>query len=86
MGPDSSRAGRRMDPIGTKDAFVPQDEYDCCLGSLFHLLTTGATDDEIADYLWRQGTEPMGLDLRKENMYPAVAALREIPPAESVTV
>ena len=43
------------DPLGIKDELVAQDEYDCCLGTLFHLLTTGATDDEIADCLWRQG-------------------------------
>ena len=66
------------DPIGVKDEPNAQDEYDCCLGSLFHLLTTGATDDQIAEYLWRQGTEHMGLPLQKEAMYPTVAALRQI--------
>jgi len=67
------------DPIGVRDEPNAQDEYDCCLGSLFQLLTTGATDDQIAEYLWRQGTEHMGLRLRKEAMYPTVAALRKIP-------
>jgi hypothetical protein len=38
------------DPIGVKDEPNAQDEYDCCLGSLFNLLTTGATDDQIAEY------------------------------------
>ena len=66
------------DPIGVKDEPNAQDEYDCCLGSLFHLLTTGATDAQIAEYLWRQGTEHMGLSLQKEAMYPTVAALRQI--------
>jgi hypothetical protein len=71
------------DPIGVKDEPNAQDEYDCCLGSLFQLLTTGATDDAIADYLWRQGTEHMGLPLQKQAMYPTVAALRKIALPES---
>jgi hypothetical protein len=66
------------DPIGVRDEPNAQDEYDCCLGSLFQLLTTGATDDQIADYLWKQGTEHMGLSLKREAMYPTVAALRKI--------
>ena len=59
------------DPIGVRDEPNAQDEYDCCLGSLFHLLTTGATDDQIAEYLRRQGTEHMGLQLQKEKKRPA---------------
>jgi hypothetical protein len=66
------------DPIAVREEPNAQDEYDCYLGPLFHLLTTGATDDQIAEYLWRQGTEHMGLELKKEEMYPTVAALRQI--------
>jgi len=66
------------DPIGVKGEPNAQHEYDCCLGSLFQLLTTGATDDHIADSLWRQGTEHMRLQLQKEAMYPTVATLRQI--------
>jgi hypothetical protein len=66
------------DSIGVKDEPNAQDEYDCCLGSLFNLLITSATNDQIAEYLWRQGTEHMGLSLQKEAMYPTVAALRQI--------
>jgi hypothetical protein len=66
------------DPIGVKVKPNAQDEYDCCLGSLFHRLTTGVTDDQIAQYLWRQGTEHMGLSLQKDAMYPTFAALRPI--------
>jgi hypothetical protein len=66
------------DPIRVKDEPNTQDEYDCCLGSLFNLLTSSATDDQIAEYLWRHGTEHMGLSLHKEAMYPTVAALRQI--------
>ena len=71
------------DPIGVKNEPNAQDEYDCCLGSLFTLLMTNATDDQIAEYLWRQGTEHMGLSLPKEAMYPTVAALRQISLAEN---
>ena len=63
------------DPIGVRDEPNAQDDSDCCLGSLFHLLTTGGTDDKIAEYLWRQGTEHMGLSLQKEAMTPTVSAL-----------
>jgi len=66
------------DPIGVRDEPNAQDEYDCCLGSLLNLLTTGAVDDQIAEYLWLQGTDHMGLTLQKEAMYPTVAALRQI--------
>ena len=66
------------DPIGVRDEPNAQDEYDCCLDSLFQLLTTRATDDQIAEYLYRQGTEHMGLPLRKEAMYATVNALRQI--------
>ncbi len=69
------------DPIGVKDVPQAQDEYDCCLGGIFRLLTTGGTDDEIADYLWKQASEHMGLGLSpsaKEQMYSTVVALRRI--------
>jgi len=66
------------DPIGIRDEPNAQDEYDCCLGDIFGLLTTGGTDDQIVDYLWRTGTEHMGLGLRKEAMSPTVKALRQI--------
>jgi len=71
------------DPIGIRDEPKAQDEYDCCLGTLFDLLMTNATDDQIAEYLWQQGTEHMGLQLQKEGMYPTVAALRQIPTPKS---
>jgi hypothetical protein len=67
------------DPIGVKDDPNAQDEYDCCLRSLFKC----ASDDQIAEYLWQQGTEHMGLSLHKDAMYPTVAALRQISLAEN---
>ena len=66
------------DPIGIKDEPNAQDEYDCCVDHLVTLLTRGASDDEIAEYLWERGTEHMGLSLHREEMYQTVAALRKI--------
>jgi hypothetical protein len=59
--------------LRTSAAF--RTRYDCCLGSLFQLRTTGATDDHIAEYLWRHGMEHVELQLQKEAMDPTVAAL-----------
>ena len=66
------------DPIGVKDEPNAQDEYDCCVGHLVTLLTRGASDDEIVDYLWERGTEHMGLSLHREELYRTVEALRQI--------
>ena len=66
------------DPIVIRDEPNAQDEYDCCLGDVFHLLTTGASDEQITDYLWKTATEHMGLTPRKEDMAPTVNALRRI--------
>lgn len=67
------------DPLRVANEPNAQDEYDCCLGGLFRLLTSGATDEQIAKYLSQQETEHMGLgEIREEAMYPTVAALRRI--------
>jgi len=67
------------DPIGIRNEPNAQDEYDSYLGRVFRLLTTGATDEQIADWLFRQADEHMGLGgVTKEAMYPTVAALRKI--------
>lgn len=65
-------------PIGLKDAFNLEHEYDCCVGPVATLLLSSASDDEIAEYLWRHGTEHIGLGLQKQEMYATVAALRKI--------
>ena len=64
------------DPIGVRDVPQAQDEYDCCIPGLLRLLAGGGTDDQLAEFLWKQGTEHMGLSLEKPQMYPTVAALR----------
>ena len=67
------------DPIGVADEPNAQDEYDCCLGDVYHLLTSGANNEQIQDYLWKQAAEHMGLNCaRKEAMMPTVQALRKI--------
>ena len=71
------------DPIGVKDIPQAQDEYDCCLYEVFCLLTTGGTDDQLTDYLWKQANEHMRLRLNRNQMHPAVEALRRIQISES---
>lgn len=66
------------DAIGIGDQANAQDEYDCCLGTIYHLLTDGASNEKIRDYLWTQATEHMGWNVRKEAMTPTVEALRKI--------
>ncbi len=74
------------DPIGVRGVPEAQDEYDCCLHPVFRLLTTGATDEQIAEWLREQAGEHMGLGkVQKEAMYATVAALRRIKvPRDSV--
>src|SRR5579859_7175141 len=67
------------DPIGIRNEPNAQDEYDSYLGRVFRILTTGATDVQIADWLLRQADENMCLaGVTKEAMYLTVYALRKI--------
>lgn len=69
------------DPICVRDGLGPMnDEYDRCVDHVAGLLIHGATDDEIAEYLYRQASEDMGLAYKKEETADTIAALREIPP------
>jgi len=71
------------DPIGVfhrdlPDGLTwPEDEYDCCVGPIVSMLTTGATDDEINEYLLRQAAEHMGLSPGRKQAK-TIAALRKI--------
>lgn len=68
------------DPIGVKDEPNAQDEYDCCIGPLFSLLTQHKTDDAIIKYLRWAVEDHMGLGrATREEMLPTVRALRAIP-------
>ena len=61
------------DPIGIKDEPNAQDEYDG------YLLVSGASDEQIANHIWRIVTEQMGLSAaRKADMADTVKALRDI--------
>jgi len=40
------------DPIGVQDVPQAQDEYDSYIGSVYRLLATGATDDQVAAHLF----------------------------------
>jgi hypothetical protein len=71
------------DPIGVRNVPQAQDEYDGCLYEIFRLLTTGGTDDQIIDYLWKQATEHMGLSRDKARENTTVVALRRIQILES---
>jgi hypothetical protein len=63
-----------------KDGPNAQDEYDGYLGGVYELLVAGASDDSIADHLWRIVTENMGLEAaKKSDMAETVQALRQIP-------
>lgn len=77
------------DPIHVGNESSAQDEYDCCIGGVFHLLRSRHTDDEIADYLLHQENEHMGLGTgvrtRNEVMNSTIAALRRIGIPEAVT-
>jgi len=67
------------DPIGVANEPNAQDEYDSYIGGVLRLLTTGASDGQIAEWLWRQTKDSMGLsEVQKEDMCPTVVALRKI--------
>jgi hypothetical protein len=66
------------DPIGVRNEPNAQDEYGSYLGGVFGLLTGGASDDRISEYLWRIVTERMELPAKKEDMQSTVSALRQI--------
>ena len=66
------------DPIGVADVPECADEYACCLGGVYQLLTQNGGDDQIVEYLWKQANEHMGLSFSRESMKPTVEALRRI--------
>jgi hypothetical protein len=68
------------DPIGMKGITdAPEDEYSGYVNGVLELLTSGASDEVIADHLLRIATEGMGRpELTIADMRPTVAALRAI--------
>lgn len=69
---------RVWDPIGVRDEPNAQDEYDSYIGDVFALLTGGASDDRMCEYLWFVVRERMQLPAKKEDMQDTVGALRRI--------
>jgi hypothetical protein len=41
------------------------DEYDCCLGDVYELLTSDSSDDDTAVYIWKQANESHGSEHSK---------------------
>ena len=66
------------DPCGVKGNPQAIDEYDSYLGKLFELLTTGATDVQLSDYLRWVESDCMGLNDCGGKIMPTIAALRTI--------
>jgi hypothetical protein len=65
------------DPIGVMDdPDWPRDEYDCMVGPTVRLLEEGATENEIADYLYREITEHFGLSGDRQDCHSFARRLR----------
>jgi hypothetical protein len=49
------------DPIEVANEPLAQSEYDSYVGAVYRLLASGASEQEIADHLWKIETEGMEL-------------------------
>ena len=67
------------DPIGIRDEPNAQDEYDTYLGGVYELLVGGATDEEIANHLWRIIEERIEVHPQSGATERTVRELRAIP-------
>ena len=52
---------KEWDPIGLKDEPLAQSQYDGYVGGVYRLLTSRATETEMAEHLSRLEAENMGL-------------------------
>lgn len=72
---------REWDPIGVVSAGI-KDEYDSYAGKLASMIRSGASDQQLMDYLEWAGTENMGLgqssDQTRAVTAKVVAALRTL--------
>ena len=67
------------DPIEVANEPLAQSEYDPYVGGIYRLLTSGASEKEIADHLWRIETEGMGLSRTEpSSLLPVARKLREL--------
>ncbi len=71
---------RHWDPIGVADTPEALDEYDSYIGPVYRLLTSGASDAELIEYLYKTETDSIGLSRleRCDHLKKIVANLREI--------
>lgn len=67
------------DPLGIASDPASQDRYDFCINDIHALLSGGAMDDEIGDYLWRVMSDTMHGQTQRYAVGNALRALREIP-------
>jgi hypothetical protein len=70
---------RDWDPIGVQDEPAAQDEYDSYIGGVYHLLVSGATEQQLADHLWRIEKDTIGLPaLNSAELLPVARKLRAL--------
>jgi hypothetical protein len=67
------------DPIEVANEPLAQSEYDSYVGGVYRLLASGASEEEIADHLWRIETEAMELSgVEPSALLPVARKLREL--------
>jgi hypothetical protein len=67
------------DPIGVNKFPDARSEYSMYVNGVFGLLTSGASDESITQYLIQIATDRMGLDSPGFSVGQTVLALRAIP-------
>lgn len=67
---------KEWDPIGVQDISEAQDEYDAYVSSLYKMLITGKSAQEIFDYLLWIETEHMGLSADRQHTEAIACKLR----------
>jgi hypothetical protein len=67
------------DPIEVANEPLAQSEYDSYVGGVYRLLTAGASEEELADHLWRIETESMELSRAEPSaLIPVARKLRQL--------
>ncbi|MDV3253358.1 hypothetical protein DevBK_18635 [Devosia sp. BK] len=64
------------DPIGVREMGGPPDEYDAYAPVVLEMLEAGATETEIAQYLFWLTVEQIGLETRETSIARALIKLR----------
>ena len=67
------------DPIEVANEPLAQSEYDSYVGAVYRLLASGASEQEIADHLWKIETEGMELSRAEPSaLLPVARKLRDL--------